>query len=205
MRKLVRAAFVAGAAFAATLSLAGAATAATAVFAGGCFWSVEKTFDGVPGVTETISGFSGGQAANPTYYEVVRGGTGHYEAVQVTYDPARVTYEDLLDAYWQSIDPTDPTGQFCDKGEHYRAVVFVGSDAERQAAEASKARVAEVLGTTVTTQIQPAAEFYPAGPEHQNFHVTNPQHYERYRIGCRRDETLARVWGGRSLADANPS
>lgn len=178
------------------------AQAATAIFAGGCFWSVEKMFDGVPGVTETVSGFAGGRTENPTYYEVVRGGTGHHESVKVTYDPARVSYEDLLTAYWQSIDPTDPAGQFCDKGEPYRAAIFVSNEAERQAAEASKAKVAEILGAGVTTQILPAAPFTAAGPEHQNFHVTNPAHYERYRIGCRRDETLARVWGGRSLADA---
>lgn len=205
MRRALASVLTAGALALGLFALPAAASAATAVFAGGCFWSVEKMFDGVPGVTKTVSGFSGGRTADPTYYEVVRGDTGHSEAVQVTYDPSRVSYEDLLNAYWQSIDPTDPAGQFCDKGDHYRAVVFVSSPSERQAAEASKARVAEILGAPVTTQIRDAAPFTAAGPEHQNFHLTNPAHYERYRIGCRRDETLARVWGGRTLADANPS
>lgn len=205
MRATLRSILSVGAvAFGVLLAPAGA-HAATAVFAGGCFWSVEKMFDGVPGVTDTVSGFSGGHTANPTYYEVVRGNTGHSESVQVTYDPARVSYAQLLNAFWQSIDPTDPSGQFCDKGDHYRAVVFVSNEAERQAAEASKAEVAAILGAPVTTQIRPAADFTAAGPEHQNFHVTNPEHYERYRVGCRRDETLARVWGGRTLAEANPN
>lgn len=194
-----------GTASLAVLLLVGAsgAQAATAVFAGGCFWSVEKTFDSVRGVTQTVSGFAGGQTPNPTYNQVVRGGTGYFESVQVTYDPAVVSYDQLLDVYFRSIDPTDPSGQFCDKGDHYRTVVFAGSEAERRSAEAAKAAVGRELGAEVTTRIQPASTFYAAGDEHQDFHIRNAAHYERYRIGCGRDQSLARVWGTRAFKTAS--
>lgn len=203
MSNRMKSALGAGSLALALLFAASGAQAATAVFAGGCFWSVEKTFDSVPGVTQTVSGFAGGQTPNPTYQQVVRGGTGYFESVQVTYDPAVVSYDQLLDVYFRSIDPTDPSGQFCDQGEHYRTVVFVGDEGERRVAEASKAAVARELGATVTTQIQPAAPFYAAGDEHQDFHIRNAAHYERYRIGCRRDESLARVWGDRAFKTAS--
>lgn len=204
MRSAIRS-LLTPAVLAASLLAVPAAQAATAVFAGGCFWSVEKTFDSVDGVTRTVSGFAGGRTANPTYGEVVRGGTGHYESVEVTYDPSRVTYDELLDVYFRSIDPTDPAGQFCDKGDHYRTVVFAGDESERAAAEAARTDVASQLGAPVTTRILPAAPFTAAGEEHQDFHIRNSAHYERYRIGCRRDETLARVWGDRAFRTAGRS
>lgn len=195
MRRAIALAFLlsgSGAAF--------AAEPAEAVFAGGCFWSVEKRFDEVPGVLETTSGFSGGTLENPSYRQVVQGRTGHLEAVRVRYDPNRVSYEGLLDAFWRSIDPTDDEGQFCDKGPHYRTAVFVAGGQERAAAETSKQSVAAELGQAVATEIRPAAAFYAAEDEHQDFHIRNPAHYEAYRIGCGRDAALARVWGA-SAAD----
>ena len=173
-----------------------------AVFAGGCFWSVEKMFDSVPGVTGTVSGFSGGQAENPTYRQVIGGDTGHVEAVEVTYDTARVGYDQLLDAFWHSIDPTDPSGQFCDKGPQYETVVFVGDAAEKAAADASRAAVATALDAPVSTRIEAAAPFYAAGDEHQDFHVRNAAHYQRYAIGCGRAASLAAVWGDRAYDGA---
>jgi peptide-methionine (S)-S-oxide reductase len=172
----------------------------TAVFAGGCFWSMEKAFDEVPGVTQTISGFSGGSVPNPTYREVVRGGTGHVEAVQVTYDDQRVSYDQLLSAYWHAIDPTDPSGQFCDKGPQYETVIFAGDAAEQASAQSSKQAVATELGKPVATRIEASAPFYAAEAEHQNFHVTNAAHYQRYLVGCGREGALARVWGARAAA-----
>ena len=189
------------------LALAGAsvsrASADEAVFAGGCFWSVEKTFDGVRGVTETMSGFSGGTVADPSYREVVAGGTGHLEAVKVTYDPSIVSYGQLLDAFWHSIDPVDPSGQFCDKGPQYHTAIFVGDPTQRAEAEASKADVGRELGKPVSTDIRPAAPFYAAEAEHQNFHIAHAAQYERYRIGCGRDAALAKVWGARAFTGAS--
>ncbi|MGQ4273614.1 peptide-methionine (S)-S-oxide reductase MsrA [Terrihabitans sp. B22-R8] len=172
----------------------------TATFAGGCFWSIEKAFDGKPGVVSAVSGFMGGTTKNPTYKEVVHGGTGHLEAVQVTYDPAKISYGKLLDIFWHDIDPTSPNGQFCDFGEQYRTAIFVGGAEERRQAEASKAEVATELKTDVATQIQPASTFTPAGPEHQDFARTNPAHYKSYLIGCGREAKLQKVWGAKAHA-----
>ncbi len=179
-------------------SIAGqAAPAATAVavFAGGCFWSTEVAFDKVPGVISTTSGFSGGKVANPSYAQVVSSDTGHLEAVRVVYDPKKVSYARLLDAYWRSIDPTDPDGQFCDQGANYRTAIFVTPE-QRAAAEASKARLAKsgVLPGPIATRILPAAPFYAAEAAHQDFHIRNPARYRMYRIGCGRDAALAKVW-----------
>jgi len=179
-------------------SIAGqAAPAATAVavFAGGCFWSTEVAFDKVPGVISTTSGFSGGKVANPSYAQVVSSDTGHLEAVRVVYDPGKVSYARLLEAYWRSIDPTDPDGQFCDQGPNYRTAIFVTPD-QRTVAEASKAKLAKsgVLPGPVATRILPAAPFYAADASHQDFHVKNPARYRMYRIGCGRDAALAKVW-----------
>lgn len=184
------------------LASAAQAEERTAVFAGGCFWSVEKMFDTVPGVTRTISGFAGGQTVNPTYSQVIGGDTGHVEAVEVTYDPARVGYDQLLDAFWHSIDPTDPSGQFCDKGAQYETVVFVSDAAEKAAADASKAAVAAALNAPVSTRIEASAPFYAAGDEHQDFHLRNAAHYQRYAIGCGRAASLAAVWGDQAYAGA---
>lgn len=172
----------------------------TAVFAGGCFWSVEAHLESIPGVVSAVSGFTGGKTQNPTYPQVIGGGTGHMEAVQVTYDPQRVTYEDLLNAYWHSIDPTDPNGQFCDKGPQYRTALFPSSPAENAAVEASRDAVQKELGQAVATQILPALPFYAAEDYHQDFTKKNPVRYEAYRVGCGRDRTLRAVWGERAFA-----
>lgn len=184
-------------------SLAGGTAMAaeqTVVFAGGCFWSVESHLESIPGVVSAVSGFTGGETRNPTYRQVVGGGTGHMEAVQVTFDPQRVTYEDLLNAFWHSIDPTDPDGQFCDKGSQYRTAVFYASPAEEASAEASKKAVQQELGQTVATRILPALPFYAAEDYHQDFAKNNPARYEAYRVGCGRDRALRAVWGERAFA-----
>jgi peptide-methionine (S)-S-oxide reductase len=173
----------------------GSPQTAKAVFAGGCFWSVERFFDKVEGVVATVSGFSGGAKKNPTYDEVVAGRTGHAEAVQVTYDPKKVSYEKLLDAFWHNIDPFTPNGQFCDFGSQYRTVIFYQGDEQKRLAEKSKADLQARFKKPVATEIVAAAEFYPAEEYHQDFHIKNPVRYESYRIGCGRDRQLAQIWG----------
>lgn len=172
----------------------------TVVFAGGCFWSVESHLESIPGVVSAVSGFTGGETRDPTYRQVVGGGTGHMEAVQVTFDPERVSYEDLLNAFWHSIDPTDPDGQFCDKGSQYRTAVFYASPAQEAAAEASRESVRRELGQAVSTRILPALPFYAAEDYHQDFAKNNPARYEAYRVGCGRDRALRAVWGERAFA-----
>jgi peptide-methionine (S)-S-oxide reductase len=169
--------------------------AATAIFAGGCFWCMEEAFDHVPGVTATISGYTGGASADPTYEQVSSGGSGHFEAVKVEYDPAKVSYEMLLAAFWRNVDPLDPSGQFCDKGSQYRSAIFVGSDAERRLAEASLAAVAKQLNQPVATIIEPASAFYAAEDYHQDFYRTNSARYRYYKYGCGRVQRLEEVWG----------
>lgn len=175
------------------------ATAATgtasATFAGGCFWSMEKAFEAVPGVVSATSGFSGGTVKDPSYDLVVGGATGHAEAVRVVYDPGKVTYATLLDQYWRHIDPFAVDAQFCDHGPQYRTVVFTHDAAQRELAEATKAAVAKRFGKPVATAIEPAGAFFPAEPYHQDFARLNPMRYEAYRIGCRRDASLRAIWG----------
>ena len=166
-----------------------------AVFAGGCFWSIEAGFEAIPGVVRAESGFAGGRTASPTYAQVVAGGTGHLEAVRVTYDPGRVSYRQLVDRFWRMIDPTDAGGQFCDRGPAYATAVFV-DPAQRADAEASRAAAARDLGRGVVTPVRDAARFWPAGAEHQDFARRNPERYARYVRGCRRQERLRAVWGG---------
>jgi peptide-methionine (S)-S-oxide reductase len=168
--------------------------------AGGCFWCVESDFDHVPGVVETISGYTGGTADNPTYSQVSAGGTGHYEAVRIVYDPQKVTYDQLLDVFWRSVDPTDAGGQFCDRGESYRTAVFVATPEERQAAEASKAEAEKALGRPIVTPILDAGAFWPAEGYHQNYYVENPLRYNYYRWGCGRDARLTELWGDQAMA-----
>ena len=170
---------------------------AVATFAGGCFWCVESDFDAVPGVVETISGYTGGTAENPTYKQVTAGGTGHREAVQIRYDPKQVSYERLLHIFWRSVDPTDDGGQFCDRGESYQTAIFVGNDEERRLAEASKAALAQsmVLDEPVVTPIETAAAFYPAEGYHQDYYSKNPARYRFYRFTCGRDSRVQQVWG----------
>lgn len=168
----------------------------TAVFAGGCFWSMEKAFDHLPGVLSATSGYSGGTMANPSYEQVGTGRTGHAESVQVVFDPARVTYARLLDVYWHSIDPTSTNGQFCDHGPEYRAIVFWRGPEQRRLAEASKAQVQRHFNRRpVTTQLQAAMPFYAAEAYHQDFADRNAAHYNAYRVGCGRDRRLRELWG----------
>ena len=170
---------------------------ATATFAGGCFWCVESDFDTVPGVVETISGYTGGTADNPTYKQVTAGGTGHREAVQIRYDPKQVSYERLLHIFWRSVDPTDGGGQFCDRGESYQTAIFVGNEEERRLAEASREMLEQsmVLDAPVITPIEPAGEFYPAEDYHQDYYTKNPVRYRFYRFSCGRDSQVQQVWG----------
>jgi peptide-methionine (S)-S-oxide reductase len=169
----------------------------TAIFAGGCFWCVEADFDPVPGVVETISGFTGGTTENPTYEDVGWGNTGHYEAVQITYDTDTVTYEELLYVFWRSIDPTDGGGQFCDRGPSYKTAIFATSDAQRAAAEASRQALidADVLGDDIVTPVLAAETFYPAEAYHQDYYRAHPLQYNWYRFGCERDRRVKDLWG----------
>ena len=169
-----------------------------AIFAGGCFWCVEADFDKVPGVLETVSGYTGGSLDNPTYQQVTYGDTGHREAVRITYDPSQVSYEELLTAFWHSVDPTDGGGQFCDRGESYQTAIFVDED-QRQAAEASKAEVADRLEQTIATTIEPAGAFYPAEDYHQDYYRKNPVRYTYYRWSCGRDQRIESIWGERAF------
>lgn len=165
----------------------------TAVFAGGCFWCMESEFQGQPGVMDVVSGFTGGHVDDPTYEQVSAGGTGHREAVEVIYDPAKVSYDKLLEIFWGNIDPMDATGQFCDKGEQYKAAIFVGDENERRAAEASAAALQKKLGQQVVTDILPKAKFWPAGAEHQDYFEKHAFQYQLYRAGCGRDARLRQL------------
>jgi methionine-S-sulfoxide reductase len=168
-----------------------------AIFAGGCFWCVEEAFEKVPGVISAVSGYTGGRIKNPTYEQVSSGGTGHVEAVRVTFDPAKVTYAQLLDAFWRNIDPTDRAGQFCDRGEQYRAAIFVRDDAQRAAAEQSK-RAIEASGKLrqpIATTIETAGVFYVAEEYHQDYYKKNPIQYRFYKFSCGRERRLAAIWG----------
>lgn len=171
----------------------------TAVFAGGCFWSTEKAFDGVPGVRSAVSGFIGGHTRNPSYNQVVRGGTGHREAVQVTFDPRVVSYRALVDRYWRTIDPTDRNGQFCDQGPSYRTAVYA-TPVQKSAADASRLAATRALPRRVfITPVVANTRFWPAGSEHQDFARRNPARYEAYRVGCRRSARLRAVWGSAAV------
>jgi peptide-methionine (S)-S-oxide reductase len=170
---------------------------AMATFAGGCFWCMEPPFDKIPGVISTTSGYTGGKTENPTYEQVSSGGTGHAEAVQVIYDPAKVTYAQLLAVFWRNIDPHDAGGQFCDRGTQYRTAIFVHNDAQRKEAEESK-RALEASGRLkqpIVTAILTATRFYPAEDYHQDYYRKNPVRYKFYRANCGRDARLREVWG----------
>ncbi len=166
-----------------------------AVFAGGCFWSVEANFEQMPGVVAAVSGFAGGRVASPTYDQVVRGGTGHLEAVEVTFDPARISYRQLVDRFWRTIDPTDPDGQFCDQGAAYATAVFA-SPTQKPAAEASRRAAAAQIGAArFVTPIRDAVRFWPAEDYHQDFARLNPVRYGGYSRFCGRGARLRAVWG----------
>jgi methionine-S-sulfoxide reductase len=169
---------------------------AHAVFASGCFWCTEADFEPLPGVVAVVSGFAGGSEANPGYYDVVRGRTGHVESARIIYDPAVVSFSALLDHYWRNVDPFDADGQFCDRGAAYAPAIFPVDDEQRALAEASKAAMAERFGREIAVRIREFDTFWPAGTEHQDYAVNNPIRYQRYRFGCRRDQRLRQIWGG---------
>ena len=170
---------------------------AKATFAGGCFWCMEAPYDKLPGVIATISGYMGGQVKNPTYEQVSSGRTGHTEVVQVEYDPAKVSYEKLLEVFWVNIDPTVKNAQFCDHGTQYRSGVFYHDDAQRKFADASKAALqkSKPFKADIVTEITKAGEFYPAEDYHQDYYQKNPVRYKLYRNGCGRDARLKELWG----------
>ena len=173
---------------------------AVATFAGGCFWCMEEAFDKVPGVAATVSGYMGGRTANPTYEQVTTGNTGHAEVVQVVYDPRKVTYEKLLESFWVNVDPTVKDRQFCDSGSQYRAAIFFHDDAQRRAAEASKARVESTkpFREPVVTGLEMAGTFYPAEEYHQDYYKKNPVRYNLYKNGCGRQARLKQLWGDKA-------
>lgn len=174
------------------------ANAQTALFAGGCFWSAERDLEAVPGVVEAVSGFAGGTVANPSYAQVVRGGTGHLEAVRVVFDPARISYRRLAARFLRTIDPTDGGGQFCDRGASYRTAIFALDAGQRRDAAAAVAEVNRVLRGRVATPVRGAARFYAAEAYHQDYARRNPGHYDRYRRGCGKDARLRAVWGNQA-------
>jgi len=171
---------------------------ATAIFAGGCFWCSESDFEKTPGVVEAISGYTGGTVDNPNYKQVSYTETGHFEAVKVIYDPSQVTYRELVDGFWMTIDPTDPRGQFCDKGSSYRSAVFATPE-QLTDANASKAEIVKnkPFAQDFITPVLPAMTFYEAEAYHQNYYKTNSKHYNRYRTGCGRDRRLTQLWGAK--------
>ncbi len=180
-------------------SLSGAAEDGleVATFAGGCFWCVESDFDNVPGVLRTVSGYTGGAVADPTYEQVSAGGTGHREAVQIFYDPKQVSYPALVEIFWRSVDPTDGGGQFCDRGESYQTAVFANSPEQKQQAEAFKRKLQRsgVLTQPIVTPVEVARAFYPAEDYHQDYYNKNPLRYEFYRYRCGRDARIEALWG----------
>ena len=183
-----------GIAYAADRDSKGTGTA-KATFAGGCYWSVELLFDKVDGVLSTISGYTGGARKNPTYEDVVIGTTGHAEAVQVTYDPKKISYEKLLEVFWRNIDPLTLNAQFCDAGSQYRTALFYHDETQKRLAEKSKKALQSHFKQPIVTEIVAASQFYPAEDYHQDFHLKNPVRYQLYRAGCGRDRRLKELWG----------
>jgi peptide-methionine (S)-S-oxide reductase len=184
------------------------AASAIAIFAGGCFWSVESDFDHAPGVISTTSGYIGGHVENPTYSQVITETTGHREAVMVEYDPALTSYETLLDTFFHLIDPIETRGQFCDFGYSYTTAIYVANEDELRLAEAEKAQTAEELGKPVATVIEMATTFWPAEDYHQDFWagedflsngLTREQHYARYRVGCGKNRMVEAIWGAEAF------
>ena len=170
---------------------------AIATFAGGCFWCMEPPFDAEPGVLKTIVGYTGGSGESPTYEQVSAGGTGHAESIRIDFDPAIVSYERLLEIFWENIDPLDEHGQFCDRGSQYRSAIFYHDEEQKELAEASKGRLAEngSLAGGIVTEIVPASTFYPAEEYHQDYYKKNPLRYKYYRYSCGRDIRLSQLWG----------
>jgi peptide methionine sulfoxide reductase msrA/msrB len=179
----------------------------TALFAGGCFWSVEKFFQELDGVVYATSGFAGGHVKHPTYEQVIGGNTGHVETVEVVYDPARITYQQLLDTYWHNIDPLSSDGQFCDFGPQYHTVIFYLNNDQRRMAEESKRKLdaSKRFSRPVAVKIQEATEFFPAEEYHQDFYKKSPVRYNSYRIGCGRDRKLKAIWGEPVTSSREPA
>lgn len=170
---------------------------AAAIFAGGCFWCMEPPFDKLDGVHSTVSGYIGGSAKDADYRRVSSGGTGHYEAVRIEYDPAKIDFATLLEVFWRNVDPFDGRGQFCDKGPQYLTAIFALDETQRKLAEESKAAVAARTSEhgKIRTEILPASEFYPAEGYHQDYYQKNPVRYKFYRWNCGRDQRLEAIWG----------
>ncbi len=168
-----------------------------ATFAGGCFWCMAGPFQELDGVLEVKSGYTGGHTENPTYEDVCSGASDHYEAVQITYDPSKADYSLLLDTFWRQIDPTDPGGQFYDRGQQYRTVIFYHDEEQKELAFASKNELGNSgrFGKPIVTEILPACRFYPAEEYHQDYHRKNPEHYKGYQIGSGRQAFVCRIWG----------
>ena len=167
-----------------------------ATFAGGCFWCMEPPFDKLDGVISTTSGYTGGHKENPTYEQVSSGATGHAEAIQIIYDPDKITYGQLLEVFWRNTDPTDGGGQFCDRGSQYRTAIFYHDDEQKRVAERSRQAVIESTGfKAIVTEITGASAFYPAEEYHQDYYKKNPVRYKFYRYSCGRDKRLKELWG----------
>ena len=180
-----------------TLSQSPEGNFSKATFAGGCFWCMEHPFDELDGVVSTTSGYTGGHTVDPTYPEVSAGGTGHTEAVQIEYDPTKVTYEELLKVYWRNVDPTTPDAQFCDHGNQYRPEIFYHTEEQKQLAEVSRTHIekTKTFPEPIVVEITEGTTFYPAEDFHQNYYQTNPIRYKFYRLACGRDSRLAVLWG----------
>jgi peptide-methionine (S)-S-oxide reductase len=168
-----------------------------AYFAGGCFWCMEEVFEKVEGVLSATSGYMGGAVSNPTYEEVSAGRTGHTESVEVVYDPAKVNYQKLLDAFWRNVDPITPNAQFCDHGNQYRSAIFFRTDEEKRASDSSKQAIEQSrrFKEPIVTQIVMAPQFYPAEEYHQDFYKKNPIRYKLYKYNCGRAQRLEELWG----------
>ena len=174
-----------------------------ATFAGGCFWCMAGPFQELAGVLDVKSGYTGGHTENPTYEDVCSGTSGHYEAVQITYDPAKIDYTLLLDTYWRQIEPTDPGGQFYDRGQQYQTAIFYHDEEQRELASASKKELEDSgrFDEPIVTKILPAGKFYPAEEYHQNYHIKNPEHYKSYQIGSGRHGFICRAWSDSAGGD----
>ena len=171
----------------------------TAVFAGGCFWCMEPPFDKVDGVIRTVSGYAGGKKQTPTYREVASGQTDHLEALQVTYDPEKVSYKELLEVFWVNVDPLDGGGQFCDRGHSYLTAIFYSSEEEETLVRSSREQVGRILKQSIATELIPFTQFWPAEDYHQDYYKKNPTRYKFYRWNCGRDRRLKLLWNEKPL------
>lgn len=171
-----------------------------ATFAGGCFWCLEPAFAATRKVESAVVGYTGGTVPNPTYEQVSRGGTGHYEAIQLSFDPEKITYQELVDIFWKQIDPTDPGGQFTDRGDSYKTAIFYHNELQRELAEESKKRLdgSGIYPAPIVTKIIPAQEFYPAEAYHQAYFQKEPEHYQLYKYGSGRQQYIEKMWGSQS-------